>query len=72
MTLTKTAIIRQKMTKFDEHSWPSEFVWKNLDSTKARPAYCKHFCTEMGRAVSKNRAGNQGCNNHASKTQNTK
>jgi hypothetical protein len=20
-----------------------KFVWKNLDSTKARPAYCKHF-----------------------------
>jgi hypothetical protein len=27
---------------------------KNVDSTKARPVYCKHFCTEMGPAVGKN------------------
>jgi hypothetical protein len=37
MTLTKTAIIRQKLTKFDEHSWPSNFIWNNLYSAKARP-----------------------------------
>jgi hypothetical protein len=43
MTLTKTAIICQKMTKVlstaDTGKYYREFVWKNLDSTKARPAY---------------------------------
>jgi hypothetical protein len=43
MTLIKTAIIRQKLKSFDEHIWPSELVWKNLDSSKARPAYCNHL-----------------------------
>jgi hypothetical protein len=32
MTLPKTAIIRQKWQSFDEQSWHSKFVWKNMDS----------------------------------------
>jgi hypothetical protein len=30
-------------SSFDEHSWQGKFVWKNLDSTKTKPDYCKHF-----------------------------
>jgi hypothetical protein len=46
----------------------AKFVWKNLDSTKARPACCEHFALKWVQQWGKKRAGNQGCNNHASKT----
>jgi hypothetical protein len=41
--LTTTEIIRQKGQSFDEHNWSSKLVWKIMDSTKVRPAYCELF-----------------------------
>jgi hypothetical protein len=45
-----------------------KLVWKNLDSTKARPAYGKHFSLKWVLQWVKKKAGNQGGNNQASKT----
>jgi hypothetical protein len=39
--------LSKRKQSFDEHSWPSKFVWKNRDSPKARPSYCEHFALKL-------------------------
>jgi hypothetical protein len=56
MTLTKTAIIRQKNDKVLMSTVdPANLFEKNLESTKARPAYREH--RKLGPAVGKIKKG---------------
>jgi hypothetical protein len=67
MTLTKTAIIHNDKVLMSTADTANLFG-KNLDSTKARPAYCKHFSLKWVQQWVKNGLEIKAAYNHASKT----